>query len=253
MPRAPRPTCPGLIFHVFNRGNGRQSVFSDREDYLAFLAALGDLKSRRPFRLYGYCLMPNHVHLLIQPVDTTISRILQSLLTSHSIRYHRRRGTCGHVWQGRFKSPVIQGDSHLLRVLRYIEANPVRAGLVRLPEEYVWSSYAVHAFGKHDPLVDSLGEYEELGDSPRARQEAWRRYMGEEATRDELTAIRRSATSGLPYGDAEWVERVLIESGIPFSPRGRGRPPKTERQKGPSEGAASEDQGAPEKWGQTRD
>ena len=244
MPRTPRPTCPGLIFHAFNRGNGRQCVFPDKEDYLAFLAALGSLKSRRPFRLYGYCLMPNHVHLLIQPVDTTISRILQSLLTSHSIRYHRRRGTCGHVWQGRFKSPVIQGEAHILRVLRYIEANPVRAGLVRTPEEYAWSSYAVHALGKHDPLVDPLGEYDEMGDSPQARQEAWRRYVNEDAMPDELTAIRRSATSGLPYGDAAWVERVLLEAGIPLSPHGRGRPPKIVRPKGPSQDAAPEDRDA---------
>src|SRR3954462_7184056 len=162
MPRPLRPLDDRLIYHVINRGNNRAPVFFDDEDYAAFLKALGDLKARRPFEFYGYCLMPNHVYLLIRPLEAPISRIMQSLLVSHTQRYHRRHRSGGHVWQGRFKSPVIQDDEHLLTVLRYIEANPLRARLVESGGEYRWSSFTAHGLGRPDPLLDPIAEYESL-------------------------------------------------------------------------------------------
>src|SRR5438876_4693495 len=94
--------------------------------------ALARAQGRYPFRLYGYCLMTNHFHLLLQPADgQSISRILQSLTVAHTWHYHRAHGTVGHVWQGRFKSPAVQDDDHALVVLRYIETNPLRAGMVQ--------------------------------------------------------------------------------------------------------------------------
>ena len=130
MPRPLRPIAEGLVYHVINRGNNRQKVFRKESDYAAFLQALADLKERKPFALYGYCLMSNHFHLLLRPLGDTVSRIVQSLLVSHTQRYHKHHQSGGHVWQGRFKSPVIQDDAHVLTVLRYIEANPLRAKLV---------------------------------------------------------------------------------------------------------------------------
>jgi putative transposase len=130
MPRPLRPIDDGLVYHVINRGNNRQDVFRKAADFQAFLGALAELKERKPFELYGYCLLSNHFHLLLRPTGASISRIMQSLLVSHTQRYHRHYESGGHVWQGRFKSPVIQSDEHLLTVLRYIEANPLRAGLV---------------------------------------------------------------------------------------------------------------------------
>lgn len=109
MPRPLRPIADDLIYHVINRGNARQPVFSKDDDYLAFLKAVGDLKQRKPFELYGYCLMTNHIHLLLRPRGVSISRIVQSLMVSHTQRYHRCHGTCGHVWQERF------GDRRLKR------------------------------------------------------------------------------------------------------------------------------------------
>ena len=104
--------------------------------------------------------MTNHIHLLPRPKGVSISRIMQSLLVSHTQRYHRSHKTGGHVWQGRFKSPVIQDGDHLLCVLRYIEANPVRAEMVSAADDYRWSSYAAHGLGKVDELLDPLPEYE---------------------------------------------------------------------------------------------
>jgi putative transposase len=147
MPRPLRPIAKDLIYHVINRGNNRQKVFRKPEDFEAFLKALGDLKKRKPFELYGYCLLNNHFHLLIRPRGSSISRIMQSLLVSHTQRYHKHYRSGGHVWQGRFKSPVIQNDEHLLTVLRYMEANPLRANLVQRAEDYPYSSYRVHGLG----------------------------------------------------------------------------------------------------------
>src|SRR5690349_6117192 len=107
MGRQPRPVADGLLYHALNRGNNRGPVFCADEDYRAFLKALAQTQARYPFRLYGYCLMTNHFHLLLQPADgVSISRVLQSLTVAHTWHYHRRHGTVGYVWQGRFRSPV---------------------------------------------------------------------------------------------------------------------------------------------------
>ena len=106
MGRLPRPSEEGLVYHVLNRGNNRADVFADEEDHEAFVHALAKTEQRYPFRLFGYCLMTNHFHLLLRPgPGTSISRILQSLTIAHTGRYHRRHRTVGHVWQGRFRSP----------------------------------------------------------------------------------------------------------------------------------------------------
>ena len=133
----------------------------------------GDLKDRKPFELYGYCLLNNHFHLLVRPQGDSISRIMQSLLVSHTQRYHKHRRSLGHVWQGRFKSPVVQNDEHLLTVLRYIEANPLRAKVVERAEQYRWSSYRVHGQGATSELVDRLITYEQLSPYATVRQRRW--------------------------------------------------------------------------------
>ncbi len=111
MGRTLRPTDEGLVYHAINRGNNREAVLLDDEDRLAFLWGLRRIRLRYPFRLYGYCLMSNPFHLLLRPEPgATISRILQSLTVAHTWRHHRRHRTVGHVWQGRFKSPVVQEE-----------------------------------------------------------------------------------------------------------------------------------------------
>src|SRR4051812_39512880 len=119
MPRPPRPIADDLVYHVINRGNNRAPVFLGDGDFAAFLDALADLKRRRPFALYASCLRGTPSPLLLPPPLTPISRLVQSLLVSHPQRFHRRHSSSGHVWQGRYKSPVIQ-DDHLLTVLRHI-------------------------------------------------------------------------------------------------------------------------------------
>jgi putative transposase len=226
MPRPLRPIEDGLIYHVINRGNNRQPVFRKAADFDAFLAALGDLKRRKPFELYGYCLLGNHFHLLLRPRGVSVSRIIQSLLVSHTQRYHRHYQSGGHVWQGRFKSPVIQDDEHLLTVLRYIEANPLRAKLVERADDYRWSSYRVHGLGEADPLVDRLISYERLAPTPHVRARRWADRVHRPLAAAQLAEIRRSATSGLPYGDPRWVRRLSKRLDLDLTTRPRGRPRK---------------------------
>src|SRR6516165_3928110 len=190
MGRFPRALGEGLVYHALNRGNNRADVFAEESDYVAFLQALGQTQSRFPFKLFGYCLMTNHFHLLLQPGQgQSISRILQSLTVAHTWRFHRRYQSSGHVWQGRFRSPVIQDDQHLLVVLRYIEANPLRAAMVSDPGEYRWSSYQAHGLGRPDRLLSPLPEFEALGRTPRARQARWRRKVTALQHQDEIDRV----------------------------------------------------------------
>ena len=226
MPRPLRPIDDGLVYHVINRGNNRQDVFRKRADFEAFLAALADLKERKPFQLYGYCLMSNHFHLLLRPTGATISRILQSLLVSHTQRYHKHYHSGGHVWQGRFKSPVIQNDEHLLTVLRYIEANPLRARVVKRAEQYPWMSYHVHGLGAASELVDRLITYDELSPHPKTRQRKWAQKVHAPIEEATLERIRRSGATGLPYGEERWVKRLAKRLDLDLTIRPRGRPRK---------------------------
>jgi putative transposase len=227
MPRPLRPVADGLLYHALNRGNNRAPVFFTPEDYHTFLAALAKTKRRYPFRLYGYCLMTNHFRLLLAPeAGVTVSRVLQSLTVTHTWHYHRRRGTVGHVWQGRFKSPVVQDDDHALVVLRYIEANPLRAGMVADLADHPWSSYGAHGLGRADPLLSALPAWEALGREPEGRRAYWRGWVRTPLAEHELAEVRRSVVSGRPFGAAAWAEAKTALLAFPPAPRPRGRPRK---------------------------
>ncbi len=217
-----------FCFHVLNRGNDRQCVFSDDDDHRAFLNALGQTQLRYPFRLYGYCLMSNHFHLLLRTEPgVSISRVLQSLTIAHTWRYHKRHGSVGHVWQGRFKSPAVESDDHLWTVLRYIEANPLRAGIVADPRDYPWSSYPAHAMGRSDPLLSKFPEWQELGDDEPARRARWHEKVVSGLLDAELAAVRRSLASGHLFGSESWVEATELRLQVSNARRPRGRPRKT--------------------------
>ncbi len=228
MGRQPRLMADGLVYHALNRGNNRARVFFHDADFHQFLQALAQTKERYPFRLYAYCLMDNHFHLVLEPAaGQSISRILQSLTVAHTWHYHKASATSGHVWQGRFKSPVVSADEHLLTVIRYVESNPLRAGMVSDLSGYPWSSYLVHGLGRHLPLVDEVALWSSLGQTEEARQRYWRGWLHAPLTEKELAAVRRSVTSGRPYGPAPWVEQTAARLGLDLRPRSRGRPRKT--------------------------
>jgi putative transposase len=223
MGRPLRPVADALLYHALNRGNNRHRVFFSAADYRAFLRALAQTQLRYPFRLYGYCLMSNHFHLLLEPeAGQSISRILQSLTVAHTWRHT----SSGHVWQGRFKSAVVQSDNHALTVLRYIEANPLRAKMVRDLADYAWSSYPAHSLGQTNALLSELPCWPGLAKSEPERQSFWRGWVHQPLTERELAAVRHSVVSGVPYGAAGWVESKLSALGLRKPARPRGRPRK---------------------------
>jgi putative transposase len=141
MPRTARAAQAGFCYHALNRGNGRREVFHDDADYRAFVQAMADATLTVRMRLVAYCLMPNHFHMVVWPQgDGDLGRWMHRLMNAHVRRYRRRYRGSGHVWQGRFKAFPIQEDDHLLTVLRYVERNPVRAGLADRAQDWPWSS-----------------------------------------------------------------------------------------------------------------
>lgn len=169
--------------------------------------------------------MTNHFHLLLSPgPGQSISRILQSLAVAHTWRHHGRHRTVGHVRQGRFRSPVIQDDAHLLVVLRSIEANPLRAGMVADPGDDRWSSDPAHGLGEPDPPLSPIPELEALGRTPGERLARWRRKVAAPQRGDEIRRVRDSVRTGKPLGTPGWVESKAGALDLNLTPRPRGRP-----------------------------
>ena len=215
MPRRARASVGGVAYHVINRGNGRMRVFHRDGDYAAFVALLEQASQRHPMRLLAYCLMPSHFHLVLWPqADGDLSRWMQWLLTAHVRRYHALRGTSGHVWQGRFKAFPIQQDEHLLTVIRYVERNPLRAGLVRRAQDWRWSSLADDR-GRPPTLLAAW---------PVDRPRDWRQRVNQPQTDAELAAVRASVHRGSPFGQDAWRLRTAVSLGLEASLRPRGRP-----------------------------
>jgi putative transposase len=221
MPRTARATHGGYCYHVLDRGNARRTILHKDGDYAAFVKLLRQAGERTPIRLICYCLMPNHFHLVVWPIgDTDLSIYMQWLMTAHVRRYHRHYHSTGHVWQGRFKVFPIQEDLHLLTVLRYVERNAVRAGLVELVEDWRYSSAAPRLIT--DP---------ELYAGPVQRPPDWLRYVNEPQTEAEVKSLRQCVQRGRPYGAAPWMVDTAQVLGIESSLRPRGRPRKTDTER----------------------
>lgn len=212
MPRIPRGPQAGQVYHVINRGNGGAVVFHKDGDYLACLNLLAEAKHKYPVQLFGFCLMPNHFHLVLRPDgEQVLSVFMQWWLTSHVRRYHQHYGGTGHIWQGRFKSFLIQQDEHFLTVLRYVLRNPVRAGLAPQPAQWPWSSL------RRTTFVDQW---------PVPAPPDWERWIEEPLLGRELRAVRTSVNRQAPFGSAEWQAEVAHATGLESTLRPRGRPRK---------------------------
>lgn len=187
------------------------------DDYDAFVQAIRDARTRLPVDLLGYCLMPNHFHLVLRThADGDLGRWMQWLLTAHARRYHRRYGTSGHVWQGRFKAFPAQGDEHLVTVLRYVERNALRAELVVRAEDWKWSS--LPGWLRGDPLL--------WRGKPAIRDAAWLKRVNEPLAAGDLARLRHSVERGRPSGDELWTRTTASRLGLDSCLRARGRPRK---------------------------
>jgi len=218
MPRTARASAGGYCYHILNRGNGRAAVFHKDEDYRAFVRLIAEACRRRPMRVLAYCLMPNHFHLTLWPFgDGDLSTWMQWLLTAHVRRHHRHYHSSGHVWQGRFKAFPIQEDAHLLSVLRYIERNPLRAGLVARAEDWEWSSLRSSVGRESGSFLDP---------GPMPRDPGWLERVNAPLSASDLERLRRSVDRGTPFGTEMWSQETAVRLGLEASLRPRGRPRK---------------------------
>jgi putative transposase len=157
MPNTKRILMQGYCYHLITRGNQQQNVFRSKNDRLKYLELLKKFKRKYRLRLYAYCLMPNHVHLLGETEQIKlISDFMRDLNRTYTFYFNKKYNKVGHLWQSRFKSKIICKDKYLIDCLNYIEFNPLRAKLVKNPTEYPWSSYSFRALGKEDKLIDGL-------------------------------------------------------------------------------------------------
>lgn len=164
MPRKPRFYIPGVPAHVVQRGNSRQAVFFGEEDYVAYLGWLREGAEKHGCDIHAYVLMTNHVHLLMTPDSREgISKTIQYIGRNYVTYINHAYGRSGTLWEGRHKGCVVSSNEHLLACMRYIELNPVRAGMVETPSEYPWSSYRINAFGEKSRIITPHPCYCALG------------------------------------------------------------------------------------------
>jgi len=219
MARTARASVGGICYHVINRGNGQAEVFHKADDYQRFTEMMRQSCERLPLRVVGWCLMPNHFHLVLWPFeDGDLSRWMQWLMTCHVRRYHRHYQSSGHIWQGRFKAFPIQQDEHLLTVLPYVERNPVRAGLTKRAEDWRWSSL-------YSP--ENRQAVRVLAPGPVPRPGRWLALVNRTEPERELDVLRTCVNRGRPFGAASWIEQTAAYLGLEPAIHPRGRPRKS--------------------------
>ena len=217
MPRIARGETVGGIYHIINRGNMRMQVFDDADDYEYFLELLEKACKRENVEIHAYCLMPNHFHLLLVPkVEKSLSRFMQWVMTSHVRYYHKKNKTSGHIWQGRYKSFIVEKESYYITLMRYIEANALRAKLTRKAQDWNYGS-----------LQERTGNSRKLLTQPYIKlDEDWVEYVNTPMKEGELHTIRNSVNRQAPLGEEEWQLEMAKKYGLLSTLRKRGRPSK---------------------------
>lgn len=230
MARPPRITIPAYPHHIIQRGNNRAATFFADDDYRYFLECLRQAKVKCRCRIYAYVLMTNHFHLLVEPAEVgDLGRFMQSVGRRY-VRYvnetYRRTGT---LWDGRFKSAAVSRDEYLIACSRYIELNPVRAGLVTHPRDYRWSSYQRRALGASDRLLDEDPWYNGLGTTERDKQERYRQWIDAQVSEREWDEIRQATQRGRLIGRETFQKQMEAMTGRHLVGEARGRPKKADR------------------------
>lgn len=224
MPRRARSILGGYAYHVLNRANGRLRLFKKDADFAAFERVLLEAHARIPLRILGYTVMSNHWHFVVWPKQGQhehVSEFFRRLTVTHSQRWHAHHGTSGmgHVYQGRFKSFPIAADEHLVAVLRYVERNALRAGLVPLAEHWRWCSLYRRLRGNEEDRAL-------LAESPVPLGRLWTEHVNQPQSEAELAAVRQSIVRGQPFGGEHWVTKVAKQMDLEHTFRTPGRPKK---------------------------
>lgn len=227
MPRRARLMLPGVPLHLIQRGNNRQACFFADDDYRFYLEWLHEYADKSGCQIHAYVLMTNHVHLLLSASHESSVGMLMKALSQRYVQYvnrsYRRSGT---LWEGRYRSCLLQEDAYLLRCQRYIELNPVRAGMVGHPAEYRWSSYRANTQGAADPLVKPHALYLGLGTDDVGRQEAYRELFRYELDPGVVDQIRKASNGNFALGDNRFGEQISEALGRRAVRGKAGRPRK---------------------------
>jgi len=225
MPRKTRMYLPGVPAHVVQRGNNRAACFFCDDDYRYYLERLGVGLRRCGVALHAYVLMTNHVHLLLTPGSAEgISHLMQHVGRHYVLyinRHYRRSGT---LWEGRHKASLVQAERYLLSCMRYIELNPVTAGMVATAEQYRWSSYRTHAWGEPSALLEEHALFTQLGPTPSAQRQAYRELFAAPVDEREIHEIRTSVANNFPLGNARFKDQIEAMTGRRVGHLTRGRP-----------------------------
>ena len=223
MARLPRFVLPGYPQHVIQRGNNRQQILFEEEDYWFIWEKLGLAAEQFQCEIHAYVLMPNHFHLLLTPhLENGIGRLMQSVGRYYVQYFNARYERTGTLWEGRYRATLVDPRTALLPVCHYVEANPVRAGLVAQPADYAWSSYGANAAGNDDPLVTPHREYERLGRSLKARRTAYAEAAEAPLADDRLKEIRDATNKAWVLGDAAFCQQIESQLNRRALPRPRG-------------------------------
>jgi putative transposase len=227
MPRKPRFFLPGAPVHAIQRGNNRQAVFFDDEDYRVYLGWLKLAGEKYDCRIHAYVLMTNHVHLLVTPNQRDSLSGLFQYVGRHYVAYvNHTYGRTGTLWEGRYKASLIEEERYLLTCYRYIEMNPVRAGMVNSPEQYDWSSYRYNALGEENPLLFPHPIYGRLAKTDDKRQAVYRALFNTALDATQLDEVRVSTQSGTPLGNARFRAEIEHALQVKVGQTHRGRPAK---------------------------
>jgi putative transposase len=232
MPRKRRFFLADIPTHVVQRGNNRQAIFFSDNDYRIYLGWLAEAAERWSCAVHAYVLMTNHVHILMTPQDTEgISRLMQYMGRRYVPYVNHEYQRTGTLWEGRFKSSLVQAQSYLLACHRYIEMNPVRAGMVEAPGDHEWSSYRCNALGEENPIVTAHAEYLSLARLDSERRNAYRALFATHLDQNSIKRMRECLQTGTPLGNDRFhvqIEQVLGRS-VGFSKRGRPKKPAEEK------------------------
>lgn len=227
MARRARLVLPDVPLHIIQRGNNRHPCFISDGDFNVYLSMLREAASDLACSIHAYVLMTNHVHLLVSPLDTVSPSILMKTVGQRYSQYvNRRYNRTGTLWEGRFRSCLVEGERYLLTCQRYIELNPVRAGMVRSPDRYRWSSYGANAEGAQNKIITPHAIYCRLGSEPIGRQAAYRELFHDEIASHALDFLRRATNGNYAMGDEPFLERARQSLGRRVTPHPTGRPQK---------------------------
>ncbi|SFN09215.1 putative transposase [Formivibrio citricus] len=230
MARLPRFVLPGHPQHVMVRGNNREPIFSAEEDYRFYLGKLQDAAKLHQCDIHAYVLMTNHVHLLVTAhMEDGISKMIQRVGRYYVQYFNYLYQRTGTLWEGRYKASLIDGDAYALTCYRYIEMNPVRAGMVDHPADYPWSSYRGNALGVSDPLLVPHTLYQSLGQSAEDRKTAYRALFNVLLDQKTLDEVRSSINKAWVLGDSRFKEKVAALLDRRVEPLQRGGDRKSEK------------------------